>query len=227
MVVIGLSDIHGNTAITEKIGGVLVGADVVVLAGDITHFGHAPRARKVVEAVRRFAGCVLAVPGNCDYPDIDAWLEQEGINLHPGCSVLDGIGFAGLGGSVYTPFNTPFEYSEAEARSFLSASAAGLPENMPFVMVSHQPPANTVCDRIRGGRHVGSLALREFIELKQPMVCFTGHIHESVGTDRIGDTWIINPGPLWRGHYAYAEINGRQASVKVCSVSESLGSKGF
>lgn len=220
MIVIGLSDVHGDAAIIEKMGMVVKQADVVVLAGDITHFGHAAQARRVVDAVRGSASCVLAVPGNCDHADVNAWLDNEGINLHPEARMVGNLGFAGLGGSLYTPFNTPFEYSEAQAENFLSQASQDLPENLPFVLVSHQPPADTSCDRLRDGRHVGCNALRKFINETQPLVCFTGHIHESPGTDTIGDTVIVNPGRPGTGRYAYAEISGRSVSVEVRSLSE-------
>ncbi|MBS3809221.1 MAG: metallophosphoesterase family protein [Desulfobacterales bacterium] len=217
MILIGLSDIHGETAIIDRMGHILSRADAVLLAGDITHFSHAGKAERVVEAVRRHARCVLAVPGNCDHNDVNDWLEQEGINLHCRTRTFGNIGIAGLGGSIYTPFNTPFEYSETQVRRFLSDAAAGLPENLPFVLVSHQPPADTACDRIRGGRHVGSRELREFIETYQPLAGFTGHIHESVTTDHIGRTKIVNPGQLRRGCYAYAEITSDLISVEIRS----------
>ena len=37
------------------------------------------------------------------------------------------------------------------------------------------------------------------------------------GVDAIGATQIINPGPLRRGAYAYAEINGDTCSVEIRS----------
>jgi hypothetical protein len=52
--------------------------------------------------------------------------------------------------------------------------------------------------------------VRTYIETRQPLICFTGHIHEAKGIDRIGRTQIINPGPLWKGGYAYAEVEGGQ-----------------
>ena len=219
MIVIGFSDIHGQTAAVDRLGNILQKADVVVLAGDITNFGNHRHARRVVESVRRHAGCVLGVPGNCDYPGVAACLDQEGINLHAKSRVIGGIGFAGLGGSLFTPFHTPNEHSETDVRRFLSGAAAGLPENLPFMLVSHQPPINTKCDRIRSGKHVGSRVLREFIEMRQPMVCITGHIHESVATDRIGKTTIINPGRFGKGCYAYVQIQDGEASAEVRSIS--------
>ena len=53
---------------------------------------------------------------------------------------------------------------------------------------------------------MGSKAVRAFIEQRQPLICFTGHIHEGVGVDQIGKTNIINPSSLSEGNYAYAEV---------------------
>ncbi|MCF8094665.1 MAG: metallophosphoesterase family protein [Desulfobacteraceae bacterium] len=218
MIVIGISDAHDEIGGIDRMGDVLRRADLVLLTGDLTHFGHSSQAARVVEAVRRYAGCVLAVPGNCDHLDVNTWLKQEDINLHTGARIIGDFWFAGLGGSITTPFQTPFEYSEDRARQFISEAAAGLPEDTPFVLVSHQPPADTSCDRLSNGKSAGSTAVREFIETRQPLVCFTGHIHESVGTDQIGRTKIINPGQSRHGRYAYAEITDQEALVELRSV---------
>jgi len=49
------------------------------------------------------------------------------------------------------------------------------------------------------GRHVGSKALRAFIEQHAPPLTLHGHIHESPEMSglyavRLGATWSINPG---------------------------------
>jgi Icc-related predicted phosphoesterase len=67
------------------------------------------------------------------------------------------------------------------------------------VAVVHAPPFNTHCDVLFDGRHIGSKALRNWIEMNQPRLTLHGHIHESPelsGTffDRIGSTTVINPG---------------------------------
>lgn len=73
----------------------------------------------------------------------------------------------------------------------------------PFVFVSHSPPYQTPLDVIDGGQHVGSLAIRRFIERWQAKgmlkVSLHGHIHESpmrsgaIATN-IGSAICINPG---------------------------------
>jgi Icc-related predicted phosphoesterase len=65
--------------------------------------------------------------------------------------------------------------------------------------VSHTPPLKTTTDRIGSGVHVGSRAVRAFIEEYQPVFCLCGHIHEARSQDRIGNTLVINPGMIKDG----------------------------
>jgi uncharacterized protein len=55
--------------------------------------------------------------------------------------------------------------------------------NRPFIFVSHIPPYNTDLDVMYNDEHVGSLAIRDFIEKwsqkKYLLGSFHGHIHES------------------------------------------------
>jgi len=206
MIIVGLSDIHGGKDTILRMAETLAGADVVALAGDITHFGKDTQAREVLKPLFEHAKKVIAVPGNCDYPEVDICIDSHGINLHARGTVHNGIGFIGLGGSLITPFHTPNEYTEDEVRRLLNQGHSQLPSNLPLVLVSHQPPIGTTCDRISSGEHVGSIAVREFIEVHQPRVCICGHIHESRNVDKINDTWIINPGMLGKGHYAFVRI---------------------
>ena len=107
----------------------------------------------------------------------------------------------GLGGSNYTPFNTPYEFSEQELASFLVSGFDQLGDVQDFILVYHTPPVQTSADRLLNGNHVGSRAVRSFIEERQPLLCLTGHIHESRGEDHIGRTLVLNPGMLKDGGY--------------------------
>jgi Icc-related predicted phosphoesterase len=67
------------------------------------------------------------------------------------------------------------------------------------VFVLHSPPHDTLCDVIYSGLHVGSRAIRRFVEARQPPLVLTGHIHESPRTsssyrDLLGRTVVVNPG---------------------------------
>lgn len=100
MRIIALTDIHGHCEALERLDGPLSQADVVLVGGDITNFGTAEQAAAVVERLGRYGGPVLAVPGNCDPPEVDIWLTQAGINLHGRAVCLDSWWFIGAGGAL-------------------------------------------------------------------------------------------------------------------------------
>jgi len=73
----------------------------------------------------------------------------------------------------------------------------------PFIFVSHAPPYDTALDMIYNGLHVGSIAIRRFIEEWSKkgllIVSFHGHIHESPNRtgsiySKIENSLCINPG---------------------------------
>lgn len=69
------------------------------------------------------------------------------------------------------------------------------------VFVSHAPPYGTILDVKYGGEHVGSKAVKRFIEINQPAITFHGHIHESFVETRsyfttIGASLCVNPGQV-------------------------------
>lgn len=215
MIIIGLTDVHGSVTSIERMNDIIDKADVVLFVGDITNFGREKETESVVSPVMERTNMVLAVSGNCDYQEVDNYLDTRGINLHGKGETVDGIGFVGLGGSLITPFNTPNELTENEIEHFLSQGHDQIPANTPMILVSHQPPFKTNCDRLSSGDHVGSEMVRRFIEKHNPLICFTGHIHESTGMDQIGDTHIINPGLLSNGQYAYAKIGKGVEEIEI------------
>lgn len=69
----------------------------------------------------------------------------------------------------------------------------------PWVFVAHAPPLQTHLDIKFGGDHIGSAAVRDFIQEQQPMLSLHGHIHESPAlsgqiVDRLGRTICVNAG---------------------------------
>ncbi len=215
MIIVALPDIHDDVGRLGTVAEDLSAADLVLLVGDLTNFGRQAAAERIVRAVRKYNSRILAVPGNCDYPEVDAYLTREGINLHRKSTLIDGIAFLGVGGSLPCPGRTPNEYSDRDFEAFLAEAASDLRPDAPVILISHQPPRNTVNDLAGIGRHVGSESVRAFIETVQPLLCFTGHIHEGRGMDSIGRTKVVNPGPLWTGNYAYARVSGDNAEVEV------------
>jgi Icc-related predicted phosphoesterase len=67
------------------------------------------------------------------------------------------------------------------------------------IYVLHSPPRDTACDVISTRQHVGSRAIRAFVETRQPRLVLSGHIHESprvsgAWRDTVGRTPVVNPG---------------------------------
>jgi uncharacterized protein len=71
----------------------------------------------------------------------------------------------------------------------------GLPQPLVdrnLIVVIHAPPRNTGLDVMEGGIHVGSRAVRHYIERLQPCLALHGHIHEA---PEVSDVWIEHLGP--------------------------------
>lgn len=58
------------------------------------------------------------------------------------------------------------------------------------LFISHAPPYQTSLDRVDRFHHVGSMAIRQFIAEKQPLVSVHGHIHETVEISRQWSTCL-------------------------------------
>ena len=212
MKILSLSDIHGNLEMIGSVCSRIQEADLVLLTGDLTHFGGRMEAARIVDEVRRYNSNILAVSGNCDLPEVEQYLRMEKLSLHGLGLVKEGISFVGLGGSLPAPGRTPNELGEKQiaqlleqAMNRLKAANSESDASAPLILVSHQPPINTVADRLLTGHHVGSTEVRLFIERWAPLVCFTGHIHEGRGTDTIGVTVVVNPGPA--RHNCFATVD--------------------
>jgi uncharacterized protein len=206
MKIIALSDLHNAVAYLEPLADKLSAVDLVLLVGDITNAGRAKNASEVLDIIRKYNKTILAISGNWDGHEVDDFLERQGINLHRKHINLGDVTFLGAGGSLFSGIKSPNEISEADFELFLNQASAGIESYCPKILVCHQPPIDTLNDKTFLDDHVGSRSVRKFIENIQPLICFTGHIHEGIGIDTIGVTKIINPGPVWKNQYAYAEI---------------------
>jgi hypothetical protein len=201
---IALPDIHDKSDALKPIARDIARADAVVLAGDMTN-GNMQHLLRLMNVLEEYNEHIYAVPGNMDTDAMLAYLAREGVNLHRTWQPLDGIALCGVGGAL--PYAGRFVFSEDEIAAFLEDAIRDVPATLPKVLVCHQPPYLTQCDQLPNGQHVGSHALRAFIEQVQPLVCFCGHIHNAVAIDTIGQTHIINPGPIWESQtYAFVEI---------------------
>lgn len=202
MQIIQLTDIHGADYLIHEIASDLKSADLIVLSGDITHFGKEKESALIIDKIRKHNKNIFAVTGNCDFPEVQHYIEKENFNLNREIKEFNGFMFSGISGSLPCPGKTPNEYTEDQLSEWLTEIDNTYETEPIHILVSHQPPANTVNDRVSDNEHVGSVVLRKYIEHKQPILCLTGHIHEGIGVDSIGSCTILNPGPFRTGKFA-------------------------
>ncbi len=205
-----ISDIHGNDnfdPIKEKIAE----ADLVLCAGDFTMFRPTDEGLSVAEKLASLNPSTYMVCGNCDTPDLEGILVEKGLSIH-GKSVVFGKGgerytLGGIGGSLHTPRPTPNTWSENDLVDVIKGF-----ETAPDIIISHQPPYGAG-DTVMKVMHVGSKNLTYYLRKNSPILCLSGHIHEAAGIFRIGQTTVINPGSYREGHYATAQIEGRDCTA--------------
>lgn len=218
MKIIAFGDIHMATSALLKIKD-LATADLVIAGGDITNFGNRSDAKIVLNEILEFNKNLLCLAGNLDNSDVNDYLDDLNMNLHAQAHVIKRmVCIYGVGGSNRTPFNTPWEFEEDEllkiaqeghlqAKELIDLAKPITGYAIPTIFVSHAPPFRSKLDRLVNGKHVGSKAVRKFIEINQPTMSIVNHIHESKGEDIIGNTRIINPGMLASNSWVTLEIN--------------------
>ena len=64
--ILHLTDIHGAGQNIASISNELRKADLVILSGDITHFGYSKDVVPIIENIANFNKNIYAIPGNCD-----------------------------------------------------------------------------------------------------------------------------------------------------------------
>ncbi len=195
MKILLVSDVHSRFKNLDKILK-SVDFDLLFLAGDITDFS-VNDIFKADEVISKYVGECFAVHGNCDY-ERTLNLDLDAIRFVHGKSVkLDDFILHGLGGSTFTPFNTPSEYSESELEAILKS----LDYSDRNLLLSHTPPKG-ILDLTYTGVHAGSSALRKYMENFEMILC--GHIHEAHGIHK-GSAIVVNPGPAAWSRYAIVD----------------------
>lgn len=137
------------------------------------------------------AGCSWVPITPFGMKDWDRW--DDGAEERP--PRLDG--WVSLGGRLVPCRFDPERRGPTIAEALDALAARTRPAETVFVL--HSPPRDTRCDMVAAGRHVGSRAIRSFVERRQPRLVLCGHIHESprisaAWCDAIGRTPVVNPG---------------------------------
>lgn len=201
-----LVDIHGRFEAVPEALAEIRDVDLLIIGGDITTGGTADDAERAIEGWRPLAPRLLAVAGNMDSAAIDARLAELGVSLDGRGFAFEDVGVFGVSAAPISPLRTPYELADDELERRIEVGFAAVAGCRLKVFCPHAPPLGTACDRLASGEHVGSAAIRAFVEREQPDVVLCGHIHEARGEDAIGRSKVVNPGPARAGHYALLEI---------------------
>jgi Icc-related predicted phosphoesterase len=181
---------------------------------------------------------VFLMPGNDDDFEIDPILaespycqnvNEQVVELTPWHQLVS------MGWSSPTPWSTPRELPEEEFLDRLSGLLDGVRDPRKTVMMTHVPPFDSGLDTapllspdlrptvsagdlLRGP--VGSTGVRRAIETFRPVLGVHGHIHESGGERRIGDTVCVNAGSessmgILRGYVIDLTEHGVERTLRV------------
>jgi Icc-related predicted phosphoesterase len=176
-------------------------------------------------AADRLEGCdvpVFLIPGNDDPYEIDEPLAASERIVNVDRRVVElpgGLEVIGLGLSSPTPWSTPREVSEHDFREAIFRLGDQVKDPSRTILLTHCPPYDSgldiaplldddmrpvvsAGDLLRGP--VGSTGVREAISELHPLLSLHGHIHESAGDAKIGQTLCLNPG----SEAAYGIVRG-------------------
>jgi uncharacterized protein len=188
---LAFSDLHTDVAQAHDLVERSRDVDVVVGVGDFAsvHSG----LQETIDALQGIEVPAIVVPGNNETEEAlreacANW--EQAIVLHGEGTEIQGVPFFGLGAGVpVTPWDWSFDLTETQAAEKL----AGCPDG--GVLAVHSPPRGHV-DVDGTGEHLGSEAVLEAIEGKQPRLVLCGHVHDSWGEEStIGPTRVLNLGP--------------------------------
>lgn len=217
--IIYATDLHGDGEKYEKVleTGKSKGIEAVVIGGDITPTGFSssfmasqrefleryliPRLRKFKEESGKQ---VFIMMGNDDFMANVELLEKADRDgalkfLHNRLYRISSFNIVGYSFVNPIPFLLKdWEKEEGGIEEDLK-ELKGLADPKKTIYVFHAPPFGTSLDVLHSGVHVGSMAIREFIEREQPPLTLHGHIHESFEMsgrffDEIGKTVSVNQG---------------------------------
>jgi len=192
-------------------------------------------------AADRLEGCgvpVYLIPGNDDPYIIDEALTGSRYCINVDGQIVDipgGFQVIGLGKSSPTPWKTPREVSEEAFSEEIYSLADQAHDPRRTIFLIHCPPYDTGIDTapmldenlrlkasagdlLRGP--VGSTGVLDAVKTVKPVLSLHGHIHESGGERKLGDTLLVNPGSeaaygVIRGHIIDLSPDGIERSFRV------------
>ena len=202
--ILAIADVHGYEKTIYFIRKLYsrYSPDLILVAGDITNFGPAHFAEKFLNLL---PGKVMAIPGNCDPPEVISAIERsKAMNLHKKVVEFQGYKFIGLGG-VNGGFNLGIRFDDDFAEGFLGKCKK-------CIFLLHQPPYG-ILDDVGGGNHIGSIGIRKAVMEAEPIAVISGHVHEARGYKIIDKTIFVNPGPAKKNYASIIEVESHRVEM--------------
>jgi uncharacterized protein len=201
-----ITDIHNRIEPFQHILKHAGPIDAALLGGDLTNFGTPADVEKIIYLAQSTNVPIFAVAGNCDSVQIDERLAELGVSVAGRGMIINDVGIHGL--SAAPPWHSGmYGLTEEEMIQCLQAGYTQIQNASRHVVLAHVPPHGIKLDCTHFFQHVGSTALRQFVDQTQPALVVCGHVHESRGVDMVGPTTVVNCGPAKSGYYAIAEID--------------------
>ncbi|KYQ93708.1 hypothetical protein DLAC_05095 [Tieghemostelium lacteum] len=169
----------------------------------------------------------IYLPGNHDAKttllnDVKPKLTSFSENIHKQCfRIHNDIVMVGLGGSLpgYQDgkerwVGYPYQSEDQVEKDLKSTVQAGkdsglIKETDKILLFTHMGPyySATTIDQVESPSspiYSGSKSINSFILANQSKILLSihGHTHHSLGMNRVGKTYVVNPGSLRTGHYA-------------------------
>ena len=233
MRIILLSDIHfkeERRPLLEHLVAQLGEADLLLIAGDLTHFGGVETVRETLDIFGPVSRQVYAIAGNCDTSEDADYLRDQGINLagravQVGRLIIQGMEGVPLWRKVDYGF-TEDQLLEQLRQSEKAAAelyrqfdpALGAPVRL---LLTHVPPYQSGADKAMFLLYVGSRCLSQYLQSPPEFPAlppvdfnFCGHIHEGRGEYQLGKTKIINIGAAKNSFYVDATLPDGDAPLK-------------
>lgn len=189
MKILAFVDTHGDMNAVKRLLDKGKGVDLLICAGDISHFGN--NLRGIVAKFKKLNKPMLIIHGNHESEEQIKEISQEFpwiINLHKGSYKLDNHHFFGYGGGGFSLEDQQYEKIIIKFKKTLKKGSK-------IIIVTHAPPYGTKCDLLPGQGHRGCKTYTKMDKELKPVLHICGHLHETASIrDRIGDTLVINPG---------------------------------
>ena len=223
-----ISDLHAHNDVLDKMDDIFKQADAVLFAGDFAECFKPETGDGALAKLCSKHDTIFSVLGNCDNELFLGDLEEKDISVEKAMVFHEGLAFAGSGGGTKFTGKTEFERTEEECLSDFDILVNSVEQGgdsslwQNTILISHNPPKGQVVDAVNPELHAGSQMFTDFILEHKPLAVICGHIHEGRGSEKIGDTLVINPGSLGEKEtYFWLELErSGDGSWKICKVEE-------